>query len=408
MKGTVPKVAITMLAVLALTLVGVGLFIWAGNLSVARAESIQAPPVQKPDNSQCLGCHGKPDQIKKFPNGDTVSITVDEQVYDHAAHANLACQVCHANITGDFPHPANPAGSSREYTRQYEKTCAQCHPNQVKEISDNAHAKVAQAGNANTPQCADCHNPHSQKPIAKDVQGDPAASERLAIADICAKCHSKIVEEYKSSVHGAALVGESNQDVPSCNDCHGSHNLKQARTVEFRLDSPQLCAECHTRKDIMEKYGISTDVMDTYVSDFHGTTVTLFSKERSGADTNKPVCYDCHGVHSIAKTDDPQRGLEVKQNMLVTCQKCHPDASEKFPTSWMSHYIASPTKFPLVYYVNLFYQILIPTVVGGMGVLVMSDILYRLGITRRKSKATVAAAAETPAPKSPDDTDRKE
>jgi cytochrome c553 len=117
MKGTVPKVAITMLAVLALTLVGVGLFIWAGNLSVARAESIQAPPVQKPDNSQCLGCHGKPDQIKKFPNGDTVSITVDEQVYDHAAHANLACQVCHANITGDFPHPANPAGSSREYTR---------------------------------------------------------------------------------------------------------------------------------------------------------------------------------------------------------------------------------------------------------------------------------------------------
>src|SRR5512139_1593530 len=26
---------------------------------------------------------------------------------------------------------------------------------------------------------------------------------------------------------------------------------------------------------------------------------------------NKPVCFDCHGVHDIVRTDDPQKGLQV-------------------------------------------------------------------------------------------------
>ncbi len=53
----------------------------------------------------------------------------------------------------------------------------------------------------------------------------------------------------------------------------------------------------------MDKYGISTQVLNTYVADFHGTTVTLFEKQSPDAQTNKPVCYDCHGVHDIAATD---------------------------------------------------------------------------------------------------------
>lgn len=397
MKGTVYKVTIPFLAVLALVTFGAGLFLWAGNAAPVRAEGIKAPPVQQPDNTQCLACHGQPDQVMEFPNGDTVSVTVDDEVYGHAAHANLACQVCHTNIA-EYPHPENPAQSAREYTLQYANTCQQCHPDQVKEIEDNAHARLAREGNPNTPICADCHDPHTQNPIAKDPQGSPAAAEREAIANTCSKCHSAIVEEYKKSVHGEALIKESNTDVPGCNDCHGVHNLQQARTVEFRLNSPQLCAECHTRSDIMDKYGISTDVMDTYVSDFHGTTVTLFSKERSGADTNKPVCYDCHGIHSIASVDDPQKGLEVKQNMLVACQRCHPDATENFPASWMSHYIASPTRFPLVYYVNLFYTIFIPVVLGGMGLFVLSDVLRRLGVTGRRQRPAQAVADSTDEP----------
>jgi hypothetical protein len=43
----------------------------------------------------------------------------------------------------------------------------------------------------------------------------------------------------------------------------------------------------------------------------------------------------------------------------------------------MSHYVASPTRFPLVYYVNLFYKFFIPAVIGGMLVFVVSDIIRR-------------------------------
>jgi hypothetical protein len=85
------------------------------------------------------------------------------------------------------------------------------------------------------------------------------------------------------------------------------------------------------------------------------------------------VCFDCHGVHDIKSADDPEKGLQVKQNMLAACQKCHPDANESFSTSWLSHYIPSPEKYPVVFYVDLFYKFFIPTVLGGMAILVILD-----------------------------------
>jgi hypothetical protein len=140
----------------------------------------------------------------------------------------------------------------------------------------------------------------------------------------------------------------------------------------------------------MNKYGISTEVMKTYVADFHGTTITLFKQEGADQPSNKPVCYDCHGVHNISRVDDPNTGLEIQQNLLTACQKCHPDATANFPTSWMSHYIASPTKFPLVFYVQWFYNLFIPGVLGVMGLIVLTDILRKTGITRRRKGDTKA------------------
>ena len=128
----------------------------------------------------------------------------------------------------------------------------------------------------------------------------------------------------------------------------------------------------------MSQYGISTNVLNTYVADFHGTTVTLFEKISPEQPTNKPVCFDCHGIHSIKKVDDPVYGLEMKDNLLIACQRCHPNATANFPDAWMSHYIPSPDKYPIVYYVNLFYKFFIPAVLGGMGIFVISDMARRL------------------------------
>ena len=192
----------------------------------------------------------------------------------------------------------------------------------------------------------------------------------------------------RQGVHGAALTDENNTDVPTCVDCHGVHNMPDPRTAAFRLNSPQICADCHTDKTRMAKYGLSTEVLSTYVADFHGTTITLFEQQSPDAPTNKAVCYDCHGVHDIVKADDPAKGLHVRTNLLERCQACHPGISASFPDSWLSHYIPSPDKYSLVYYVNLFYSFLIPTVLGGMGLLVVLDFFWRVRRRFRKPGAT--------------------
>jgi hypothetical protein len=49
----------------------------------------------------------------------------------------------------------------------------------------------------------------------------------------------------------------------------------------------------------------------------------------------------------------------------------------------MSHYVPSPTKFPLVYYVNLFYKFFIPAVIGGMLIYVAADVIGRVRRARK-------------------------
>ena len=135
---------------------------------------------------------------------------------------------------------------------------------------------------------------------------------------------------------------------------------------------------------MMARYDISTDVFDTYVADFHGTTVELFQAVAPGQETNKPVCVDCHGVHDMQATDDPESTV-IKENLLPTCQKCHPDATTNFPSSWLNHYRPSPEHSPLVYFMNLFYRVLIPTMIGGMLVFAGTDTSRRL-LNRRKER----------------------
>jgi hypothetical protein len=124
--------------------------------------------------------------------------------------------------------------------------------------------------------------------------------------------------------------------------------------------------------------------------------VVLFDKTFPDQPTNKPVCTDCHGVHDIVKVDDPSKGLAVKENLLARCQKCHPDASANFPDAWLSHYIPTPEKYPIVYYVNLFYKFLIPGVLVPMAVLAVMDFTRKM--INRFQKPKPVTVPETPPP----------
>lgn len=55
----------------------------------------------------------------------------------------------------------------------------------------------------------------------------------------------------------------------------------------------------------MDKYGLSTNVLSTYLRDFHGVTVGLARKQGPDILSYEAVCTDCHGIHNIVSTELP-------------------------------------------------------------------------------------------------------
>jgi Cytochrome c3 len=354
-----------------------------------------APPPQEIDNGACLACHAEPGLRTDLPSGEVLSLYVSSLVFDSSAHGQqgLTCIDCHAAV-GLFPHPPLQAQTRREFSLQLYAVCQDCHADEYALTQDSVHQRASAAGRSEAAVCTDCHGSHDIQRMTDANTGRLLPEARLRIPQTCARCHSTIFDKYLTSVHGSALVGEGNPDVPTCIDCHGVHNIEDPTTAAFRLASPSLCAHCHTDPERMDKYGLSTQVLQTYVADFHGTTVTIFEKLSPDAETNKPVCFDCHGVHDIARTDDPEKGLQIRENLLARCQRCHPDATSNFPDAWLSHYIPSPDKTPLVYAVDIFYRLFIPATLGGMAILVGLDASWQI---RRRMKSRRALSGTGPA-----------
>ena len=339
-----------------------GLVLLLSLVAPVAAESSQPQGV---DNQTCLSCHSRPDQTTDFPSGEPLYITIDPDTFYDSVHgrAGYACVQCHTDVSG-YPHPPLGANTRREYVVKQYTACAKCHQDKYDMTLDSVHQKALAGGNIEAAVCTDCHGVHNV--------GRPVDQPDRAV-HMCERCHSQIYNLYKESSHGAALIDEGNPDVPTCIDCHGVHTVEGPSDSQFHLFSPQICANCHADPELMGRYGISTDVFDTYVSDFHGTTVVLFEELAPDQETNKPVCIDCHGVHDMRAHDD-QESRVIKENLLKTCQRCHPDATTNFPDSWLSHYQPSPERSSVVYFVDLFYKILIPGVLGAMVVFNLTDI----------------------------------
>lgn len=333
-----------------------------------------SPVEQGVANETCLACHATPGMQTTLPSGEILYLTVDPQVYATSVHGQqgYACVQCHTDIR-DYPHRPLTAQSRRDVSLLYYQNCARCHQDKYQATLDSVHQKALAAGNKEAAICTDCHGYHD---VSKPDE------PRTKIPQTCERCHSLIYQEYTASVHGSALIGEGNPDVPTCINCHGVHNVSGPLNAPFHLYSPQICATCHADKALMAKYGINPNVFETYVADFHGTSV-IFTEQYPGQETNKPVCIDCHGVHNMKPVDAAESQV-IKQNLLRTCQRCHPSASPNFADAWLGHYTPDANRYPIVYYVNLFYKIFIPAVLGGMAIFVIGDASRRLINRRRK------------------------
>lgn len=343
-------------------------------------------PVQQTIDTQCKTCHSLLTSELELDSGDTVQLHVDPQTIVNSVHGDreiqgveysaLQCADCHQDLAeAGFPHPQVEVESRRQLTLNMNALCQDCHQEIAHEQSDGVHQQAIEEGNLDAAVCTDCHGSH-------DVQSPD--EPRWRISQTCGACHAEIQYEFEQSVHGAALL-EDNEDVPVCTDCHGSHSIESPLTARFRVESPTLCGGCHADKELMTKYDISTDVFDTYVADFHGTTVTLFEKQSPNHVTNAAVCYDCHGVHNILPATD-ENSRVIKENLLETCRECHPNASANFPDAWTSHYKPSLQNNTLVFLINQFYAIVIPLFIGGFLVFIGTDVFRRTKDRMRRNQ----------------------
>jgi predicted CXXCH cytochrome family protein len=314
----------------------------------------------------CLSCHGNPNLSMTLPSGEELSLYISSETLQNSVHSPLGieCHACHAEIT-TYPHPPIDFQTKRELSRSYYLACQKCHSDNYDKTLDSMHAQAAEAGNLEAPICTDCHGAHNIR---------PPDQPRAHISEICGQCHTQIFQDYKNSVHGAALIEENNPDVPVCTDCHGVHNIQDPRTAQFRVESPELCAGCHANAELMSKYGLNADVYSLYKLSWHGVDVSVYKAKWPNLWHNSAVCTDCHGVHNILRTDDPNSQVNPK-NLLATCQKCHPGAGPNWTGAWTGHNPVSLEKTPFVFYTQAFYSDFTPFVIWLSAAYVVLQIL---------------------------------
>ena len=377
------------------------------------------------DDKDCLECHGSKEKVGDAAGAMDLKLSAERSAslvipasIPGGVHAGVACTDCHPKAT-EIPHPAGTLSGN---------PCATCHDDAVKQVDGSAH-RDPKGGSELRAECWDCHTAHEVRktkdplsavaPVnvasrclnchakreylvgvhgqavqlggldvaatcvschgAHDILAPSVAGSRVARRNIsftCGKCHGRVAEAYRKSVHGAALTANDNPDVPACVDCHEAHGTLDPALPKFRLASPKACGHCHSDEKKMVKYGLSTQVYSTYVADFHGTTAELFRAASPDQPLNQAVCYDCHGYHdvvSVRATGDKN----IRERLLLRCQACHKAATANFISAWTGHYVPSPSRYPLIYWVRVFYRLVIPGTIGFFLVYIAVDVWGR-------------------------------
>jgi predicted CXXCH cytochrome family protein len=286
--------------------------------ALSNAPKPAAPDPSNATNDFCLYCHGNSAVTMTFPNGESLSLFVDQEAFALSAHGlnHMPCIACHAQYR-KYPHLQVTAASPRELSRRI-------------------------------------------------------------VQESCFHCHQTIYQQFKESVHGKALVEEGNPDVPDCSDCHGIHSIRDPHSALFRAKSPEVCSRCHSDRALAARYGMSDNVTRSYFRDFHGMSIRLASETSPGVTSakaaTKAVCYDCHGSHDIRRVSSLESSV-IQVRLVETCRQCHPGAHATFTAAWMNHFTPDRQHWPLVYWVNVAYKILIPSIIGLIVLYVLLDLI---------------------------------
>ncbi|MEE8605331.1 MAG: cytochrome b/b6 domain-containing protein [Candidatus Aminicenantaceae bacterium] len=199
------------------------------------------------------------------------------------------------------------------------ETCVECHEKSEHEtvisddISHSAHEGM---------ECLDCHHDKGTMPHKEDL-------DFQVDWEGCIACHEDEGKEY--TIHGRVAHADD-EEIPTCSDCHGDHDIvpstaKLSRTNPINL--PKTCGICHTNLDLIERHQIRTaHPPGIYESSIHGRAV-------KGGVVAAATCNDCHSgegtAHKIYSQGHPNSSIN-HFNIPDTCGQCHEKATKDYWT----------------------------------------------------------------------------
>ncbi len=100
-----------------------------------------------------MQCHNQRSLSTTLPNGETLPLYVDPQVYATSVHGDkLLCADCHSTIS-DYPHIKREVQSRREYNLAQYELCKKCHFDNYTKTLDSIHYEMLASGDMKTPLC---------------------------------------------------------------------------------------------------------------------------------------------------------------------------------------------------------------------------------------------------------------
>ena len=270
-----------------------------------------APAHEEIKNSACLECHADKTLYRTNSAGKGISVFVDEAKLAASVHKTNSCASCHGDITSKHPDDNLAAQPPN---------CARCHEKQSESYGASVHGLALARGQKNAATCSDCHDGHTILPPSSPES--PLHFSRLA--QTCGNCHDDAAKQVAESVHGKA-VAAGHRDAPTCTDCHSEHKIVALKSSSPLKISAEVCSNCHASERLNTKYNLPNDRVKTFFESYHGLAAQYGS-------TLAANCASCHGVHKILPSIDP-RSTIYSTNLVVTCGKCHPGATENFAQS---------------------------------------------------------------------------
>lgn len=228
------------------------------------------------------------------------------------AREGIRCSDCHGGdskaqtVAGAHTNNFRPSFDRKQLVQ----LCAGCHSDQARMkpygiptdqfalYSTSVHGQKWMQGDARVAVCSDCHGSH--RVLAPEDPKSPVFRENITAT--CGKCHSNpdlmkdynlsasIVEEYRQSVHGEALLERHNRQAPDCTRCHGTHGAAPPGIG----DVSKVCGQCHTK------------TLESFRRGPHKTLMV------AGKQTE---CASCHSNHRIEHASH--------QLWSTSCTACH-------------------------------------------------------------------------------------